>query len=103
MKLKNGVSARGIRPELVMALGIADGVYRDNGASMTVTSLVDSTHSRTSLHYSGCAADFRTNDISNAQAKKIVHELRGALGTSDFDVILESDHIHLEYQPKGEN
>ena len=101
MKLKNGVNPFGIKPELLLALNIADRVWLDHGQELVVTSLNDSRHSRTSLHYAGCAADLRTRYFSENEKVIVADELRQALGgNKDFDVIVESTHIHIEYQPK---
>ena len=97
MKLKQGVTITGIRPELILGLMVADTVLRENGIELVVTSITDSVHSFTSLHYAGAAADIRIWDMDDPQ--KIISELKSAI-TSDFDVILEKDHIHLEWQPR---
>jgi len=104
MKLKPGVRLLGIRPELVVALLIADGLFREAGAECVITSCIDGKHSRGSKHYSGCAFDLRTHSLSNPSATAMTLQVR--LG-SDFDVILEdasgpNQHIHVEYDPKEE-
>jgi hypothetical protein len=99
MKLKAGVKVTGLAPEMALALQIAAGVYRRFGHELVVTSLLDGRHSATSLHYVGHAADLRIRDIPAAIHQDIVRELKASL-TTDYDVVLESDHIHLEYQPK---
>jgi hypothetical protein len=113
MILKPGVKVKGIRPELVLALYIADvcweRLYGHTGYPMVVTSLVDGIHSHTSLHYVGAAADMRTTWYStqfpqkfgNTDWQELADSIDIALGeTSEFDVVLEGDHIHLEWQPK---
>lgn len=101
MNLKNCVSATGLRPELLLAILIAERVYQKHGHTLTVTSLLDGRHSKTSLHYAGQAADFRTTaaNIPNSTIDAIVTDLRKAL-TVDYDVVKEADHIHLEFQPR---
>lgn len=64
---------------------------------LVVTSICDGEHSRTSLHWSGCAADLRRWNIPDPNS--FVDWLREAL-TDEFDVVLEDDHIHMEFQPK---
>ena len=101
MKLKKGVTPNGLMPQLLLALMVADQVWADNGQELVVTSLNDSKHSRTSLHYAGCAADLRTRYFDPDQVETIAELLREALGNCpDYDVVVESDHIHLEWQPK---
>ena len=48
-----------------------------------------------SLHYQGKAFDLRTWHVIEEVAK----QLRTYLG-KDYDVIVEKDHIHVEYDPK---
>lgn len=105
MRFKPGVKVAGIRPELTLALQVAAEVYMVLGAGeMTVTSVVDGAHSNTSLHYSGAAADLRTNDLpTDVDRVRLADTIDGNL-TDEYDVIYEADgqnsHIHLEYQPK---
>ncbi len=56
-------------------------------------------HSATSLHYAGAAVDLRTKDMGGAEAKRAHKMLQEAL-PEDFDVILEGNHIHMEWQPR---
>lgn len=101
MRLKEGVNPFGIRPELMMALLVADEVWKDFGENLVVTSINDSKHSDTSLHYAGQAADLRTRHWSPLVASDAASKLREYLGGNpDYDVIVEKTHIHLEYQPK---
>lgn len=102
LTFKSDVKVAGMRPELLLALFVAERVYATHNYNLTVTSVCDGKHSRTSLHYCGCAADLRIRDIDPSNHKLIVDEMQAALG-ADFDVILESDHIHVEFQPKGPN
>lgn len=63
-----------------------------------VTYTTNGTHSSGSLHYSGNAVDLRIRDLFNDQRQCVTERLRDALG-SDYDVINEGDHIHVEYDP----
>lgn len=87
----------GVRPEIVLALQVAHNIFEAFSFDLVVTSLLDGEHSRSSLHYTGCAADLR---LPGSRAAEVVAALQHALG-DDFDVILESDHIHIEFQPKA--
>lgn len=100
MRFKEGVHPHGIEPELVLGLMVAESVWRDlKLPDLVVTSLLDGAHSSTSLHYAGAAADLRTNNMTKEQVGAAGSELKARLGLH-FDVIIESDHIHLEYQPR---
>jgi hypothetical protein len=102
MRFKTGVKLLGIQPEMVAALPAISAAFRTFGREAVVTSAAEpeARHRRGSLHYSGLAIDLRIRHLSPEDAPRVADELRAAL-TQEFDVILESDHIHLEYQPKG--
>jgi len=99
MQFKDGVKINGIKPELTLAIIIADGVYKDHNYSLVITSVTDSKHSRTSLHYVGFAFDLRIRNIPKKELLLIQKDLQDAL-TDEFDVVLEKDHFHIEFQPK---
>jgi hypothetical protein len=99
MQLKISTSIKIMSPQIVLALCIANDCYRIRGFNMVVTSVSDSIHSKKSLHYSGFAADLRTNGIEKISVENIKEDIRQRL-TTEFDVILEVDHIHIEYDPK---
>lgn len=99
MKFKSGVKLHGIQPQAILAAIIAKDVYAAHGYELTITSVNDSTHGAKSLHYSGLAIDLRTRDVQQADWQTIVEEIKTRLGT-EFDVILESDHIHIEWDPR---
>jgi hypothetical protein len=99
MRFKDdSVKANGMRPELLIALMIVEGVYAQAGAEMVITSLNDSKHSKTSLHYSGAAADLRSRELSDPVA--VVREIKRRLN-GDYDVLYEGTHIHIEWQPRA--
>jgi hypothetical protein len=97
MKLKPGVRIHGISPEIVIGLLAAQRIYDKYGAELVVTSALDGKHSKGSLHYTGEAVDLRSRTLKAPSL--VASEIRDALGP-DFDVVVESDHIHMEYQPK---
>ena len=100
IKTKSGVKINGLKPEMVMGLVVTEGYFNGNGIpDMTVTSAVDGVHGFGSLHYVGYAVDVRTWEILNELLPKFTGGLSEALGP-EFDVVLESDHIHIEFQPK---
>lgn len=68
------------------------------GYTMTITSGRDGVHSKNSKHYTGDAIDIRTRDMSDV--KKVYAMLKENVDDKLFDVVLESDHIHIEYDPK---
>lgn len=94
--LKEGVRLHGIRAEIVLALVIADGIYESENESLVVTSVIDGVHMHASIHYTGGAVDIRT---PQANVDRIAQRIMTAIG-DDFDVVVEGNHIHIEWQPK---
>lgn len=97
MLLKTGVDisrlARSVRRKLA---GIDQVFIEVTGRESVVTSTYEGDHHAGSLHYSNEAVDFR---VPQQNASDVVIKLRWFLG-SDFDVIPEVDHIHVEYDLK---
>lgn len=97
VSIKQGVRVRGLSNEILLAIIIAQSVYSETEPSLTITSLTDGRHGIGSLHHSGDAVDLRLP--MPVTRDQIVSQLRNALG-ANYDVVLESDHIHVEYDPK---
>ena len=97
MRLKPGVRLLGIKPEILLAIMVTERAYRPN--ELVITSIVDGSHMRGSEHYTGMAFDCRTREMSEVRAREIAHQIGADLG-ADFDVILETDHLHIEFDPK---
>lgn len=99
LTIKPGVDVFGIRPEVVLAIVVAERIWNSYGLGLTLTCSRDGKHSETSLHYAGAAVDLRTHGMASDALAEAVRTLKGALGR-DYDVIIEPDHLHLEYQPR---
>lgn len=107
MFFKKGVKIAGVKPETVVAMNVADMVYLKNtGAEVVITEVTGGKHGRGSLHYVGLAFDCRTRDsfgdkqpFHKELITRIVLAIRERLGES-YDVVIESDHLHVEFQPK---
>ena len=100
--IKEGASVAGIRPELVLAYTVAMAIYAsydDGDVECIITEATGGHHGVASLHYVGQAIDLRTWGLTGAEQRDITGKLKSSLG-SQYDVILESDHIHIEFQPK---
>lgn len=100
MLLKKGVRLLGVKPELLIGLMVADTIYNKNDEELTVTSIVDGKHSRTSKHYLGFGADLRTNDIDEDTVALITAQLKRQL--PEFYILLEhkgtqNEHIHMHF------
>ena len=97
---KAGVNSQGLSYEVTSKFDQIDRIHRKYiKRDAIITSCLDGKHSKNSLHYNGNAIDLRTVDMGIGKALEIVNALKAELG-SHYDIVLESDHIHLEYDPK---
>lgn len=115
LRFKADVRLDNLQPQLVVAMTVSYLVCAKYDTECLINSCNDGKHSNTSLHYSGNAFDLDTHD-TDAQGNRfckfpidglqLAAEIQAAL-PPDFDVIFEhtpgNEHIHLEYQPKGNN
>jgi len=99
MTFKKGVVVKGVKPETVRAMLTAEVIYASYGYSLVVTSCLEGKHKEGSLHYSGYAVDLRTMSIPPDKLKEMKGALMIALGV-EYDVVLEKDHFHIEYDPR---
>lgn len=96
MLVKAGVDISRLRPEIRKKLNeIARRVWSIEKTELVITSTYEGNHSEGSLHYANLAVDIRRHK----KGQEVRDELRDKFGM-DYDVILESDHIHIEYDPK---
>lgn len=63
-----------------------------------ITHGMDGQHMEGSLHYEGAAIDLRISNIPQHMRASYIATLKARLGTK-FDVVRESDHIHVEFDP----
>lgn len=105
--LKEGVRISGVRPELLIGVVVACGVYERMRETFVITAMLDGKHMDGSLHYKGLAFDCRLPSwyqqprpavVPTPEDHALQEELKRELG-DDFDVVLEGDHIHIEYDP----
>ena len=95
MLLKAGVDISRLNREPRRSLRLVTVILAGFGGELIITSTYEGTHGEGSLHYSNDAYDIREPLKNSASA---VMQLKASLG-SDYDVVLESDHIHIEYDP----
>ena len=104
-RIKNGV--RFADPGIAMchaSMVVAD-VCREFAVEFVVTCGIEQ-HQHPSMHAYNAALDYRTRDIlgppgHGPQGRKsaFAETVRDRLGDG-FDVVLEPDHLHVEYDPK---
>lgn len=99
---KQGVKFDGVKTETLAGIMIASFVYYRNGHALTVLKLVTENPGVERLrtaHDQGLAFDIRTQMIAKAKQPRMVEALKDALG-EDYNVVLEFDHIGVEFDPK---
>lgn len=94
--LKSGVDISRLNRPIRRTLNRLADIYANYDLSVIITSTYEGNHSPSSLHYSNDAIDIR---IIPGKTQQLIQEIKETLGT-DFDVVLERDHIHIEYDPK---
>lgn len=106
MKIKDdSVNLWGLQPEMQPVLKWAEGIWESFiHGDLVITSARDGIHSAGSLHYYGYAVDLRTWDSEGEQiSMEIKQEMAKILRlhlaeySSNYDVIIHSTHIHVEY------
>lgn len=112
MKYKDGVIVLLVKMEdgkqvwispsdkMTFALKTADAISTSRfNKEIVITSLLDGKHGAKSLHYSGNGANLRIFIYTKDELVAFVKFLKDALD-KEFDIVLEKDHIHIEYDPK---
>ena len=75
-------------------------VYEAYNAECVCTSYMDGKHGPSSFHYEGLAIDLRIWPFPTVELQEeVVRELQVRLG-NDYDVVLEPNHIHVEFDPR---
>lgn len=106
---KQGVNIEGVKPECILGIICVNSYFEKQKIDLWITSVKDGKHGENSLHYGGYAFDARIRNLDgydrtiSSEDKhlailyaKDLKTLFGAL----FDVVVEGDHIHVEYDPK---
>jgi hypothetical protein len=99
MLLKLGVYINRLHWSIRRKLDAIDEVYETiTGEEAVVTSTYEGTHKSGSLHYQDKAVDLRLPKKFE-QVDMLVEALRKRLG-GDYDVVVSTYCIHVEYDPK---
>ena len=97
MKLKDKtVILCGLHPKMQIANAKAAVIWKNHTEELVITAAVEPGHSDGSLHRLGRACDYRTRYFTNVVKVVVARELKDELG-DEYDVAVESDHIHCEY------
>lgn len=98
MKFKNGVILE-VNKEISKIFPVIDQIWKDHGQEAVITAGIDGKHMSGSKHYKGDAIDLRTRYFTELEVISVIGALREKLG-NDYDIVLHSTHIHIEYDPK---
>lgn len=107
IRFKPGVMTGPLHPSIHHALNIISIVWElyFPAVNPVITSLRDGEHGSHSLHYGGPlgdirvqGVDIRTRNLTDKEQRVAIVQLRRYLGEA-YDVVDESDHIHVEYDP----
>ena len=103
--IKQGVSLKGLQPQMAIAYAIVQDLYRQFSYGATITSGNDGVHMPGNCHYTGDALDFRTHHLERPDFRVMMDEIKAALG-QEFDVVIENvgepnEHLHIEWQLRG--
>jgi len=96
MLLKLGVDISRLNRPIRRTLTPVDKIFSSYNEEAVITSTYESDHVPSSLHYNDDAYDVR-------RPGKHVHEILPAIKDRlgrHYDIVLEAEHIHIEYDPK---
>lgn len=97
---KDGVKHNGLVDVMdmyVMSIGFLHFKYFSK--KMVITSTTEGKHGKNSLHYKGLAVDVRISDKTKKETNIFFNLLKFHFDRT-LDIVLEKDHIHIEYDPK---
>lgn len=95
LKIKSGV-----KPQLLVIAAALANISQVESLELVITSGTDGKHMIGSKHYNGEALDLRISNLTITQRDLVRTKLKQRLGVN-YDIVLEKDHIHIEYDKKG--
>lgn len=99
ISFKASVPLGGLQPDMLYAIDKCNDIFDKYKYDCVITSTTDGKHMKNSLHYVGYAIDLRTYHIQKNHLEEMTHALKDKLGRN-YDVILESNHWHIEFDPE---
>lgn len=86
----------GVTPKMLVIAAAAANTAEKGNFEVVITSGTDGEHMKGSKHYTGDALDIRISNLSLSNLKALMTGLATRLG-DNYDIILEKDHLHIEY------
>lgn len=96
MEKAPGVEVMELRREIRRVIWAAELIFNKFEEKLVITSTNRGRHKEGSLHYKNRALDLR---LPERNIEEIAEGIRDFIGP-DYDVVVESDHIHVEHDPK---
>lgn len=106
MRCKDGVILDDLCREMDAVHSKVDAAFASHGCAehAVCTCTTGGRHKAGSKHYINQAADYRRPDWPNFRDQALAESVRDSIHDylgRKYDVVLEKDHIHIEYDPKG--
>lgn len=98
IEVKPHVILRGLNKKMFPVFLKAPSIWRKHGKNLVITSGLEGKHCKNSRHFAGMALDLRSLNLDRNARIQVRNELAGALGR-EFWILMENDHIHVEYNP----
>lgn len=96
---KDGVNVDGVKKETIVLMLLLNTFFvRRLSKAFIVTSCTDGKHMKGSKHYSGYAIDIRTRHLTPREINILVSWFK-MYHDDVYDMVVEKDHIHVEYDP----
>lgn len=101
LQFKNNVRLSGVQEEILFIIDRIQRYFevRLPKRDFVITSLTDGVHMKGSLHPKGLALDMRSRTLDKKEIEYFVTWFRKNFEKS-YDLVVEIDHIHIEYDPK---
>jgi len=107
MKIKKNVKLAGVVPQMLFVIPVVDEASLNclgeepakNDWGCVITCGTEGKHMQGSAHHTGRALDFRTRHLDPNLLDLFREEVAAAL-SDEYDVVLEEDHLHVEWDPK---
>jgi hypothetical protein len=104
ISIKKGVQLAGVQPVMWRIAVVLEDLYAKYKSDLVITSGTDGKHGKNSLHPKGRALDFRTSNLPGGYqglaAQDVSQRLKVIVAGRGYDIVLEEDHLHVEYDPK---
>lgn len=100
MKTKDKTVETNFSNELLLGIIALSDIYKQHGQEIIITSgsELSTKHCKNSKHYIGDAMDIRSRNTPTYILKAIQNDVRTSL--PNYDYLIESDHIHYQYNLK---